>query len=147
VLAVSAHPQRLRRIAAAGSLMVAGVYGLIAIDVITVMEDQATTSPAPPLVAAAAFTMLAVLLLLSARRGVLLFGVVLQATSIAVYLMVSTRREPAFEEWGIGLKITQLLLLSLFVWLLRAQATTRPIPEPTEAPAPAQERVSEAGPA
>lgn len=144
VFAAPAHPQRLRQIAAAGALILAAVYGLIATDVITVLEDQATASPAPPLVAAVAFTILAFLLLISPRRGVLLFGVVLQAMSIAVYLMVSARRVPAFEAWGIGLKVAQLLLLALFVWLLRAKVKSPPIPQPTGTFGPAHARVSDA---
>ncbi len=122
---VTTHFQRLQRLAAAVSLVVAAVYALIATDVITVLEDQATESPGPPLVAAGAFAILGLLLLVSARRVVLLSGVAIQVVSIVMYLLVGAERVPAFEAWGIGLKVVQLLLLAVFVGLLRSRNRNR----------------------
>lgn len=103
------------RLAAAISAAVAGVYVLIATDVITVMEDQATESAVPPVAAAVMFAALAAGLALAPSRRVLRAGVALQVLAIALYFMIAAERTPSVEAWGLGLKVVQALLLVLLL--------------------------------
>ncbi len=112
------HAPFVRHAIAAGAALMAAVYVLIATNVITVMEDQATASPVPPIVAAALLGTFATALLVSHRRAVLAGGAGLQVVMILLYLLVGTERVPAFEPWGVGLKVAQLVVLALLLALL-----------------------------
>ena len=120
----------LRYLAAGVAVVVALLYLLIGFDVITVVEDQATAGAAPVLIAGLLFAVLAVLLLAWPKRRVLVAGAALQVLVLVRYLAVSGERSPAFEAWGIGLKVLQAGLLVAFVSLLvrhprRARTATR----------------------
>jgi hypothetical protein len=114
----SRGPRIIRFAAIAGSALAAAVYVFIATDVITVIEDQQSASPAPLVVAAALFALLAVLLVRTTRRSVLIGGIALQVIVLAGYLMIASERTPAFEAWGIAQKVLQGALLVMLVALL-----------------------------
>lgn len=116
------HRTLVRFVAAAISGAAAIVYVLIATNVVTVMEDQTAEAPVPPIVAASLLAVVAGLLVRSDRPGVLIGAMSIQAFLIIFYFLVAIEREPAFEAWGIGLKIAQTAVLLLLTWLL----VTRP---------------------
>jgi hypothetical protein len=117
------HHTLIRYLAAAIAGAAAIVYVLIAINIITVMEDQADEAPVPPLVAAGLLAAVSVLLCLTGRRGVLIGGAAVQVFLIVLYFLIAGEREPAFEAWGIGLKVAQTAVLALLAWLLLTRAT------------------------
>ena len=112
------HPVFVRYIAAAISGAAAMVYVLIAANVVTVTEEQAAEAPVPPLVAAVLLAVVAGLLVRSDRRGVLIGAISVQAFLIVFYFVVAIERVPAFEAWGIGLKLAQGVVIVLLTWLL-----------------------------
>jgi hypothetical protein len=99
-------------------------YVLIAANVVTVMEEQAAEAPVPPVVAAVLLAVVAGLLLRSDRRGVLIGAISVQAFLIVFYFVVAVERVPAFEAWGVGLKLAQGVVLVLLTWLLLTQAAS-----------------------
>jgi hypothetical protein len=117
------NPRLIRYLAATLAAAAAAVYVLVAANVITVMEGQADEAPVPPILAAVLLVAVAVLLVRSDRRGVLIGGLGVQVFLIAFYFVVATERDPAFEAWGIGLKVTQGAVLALLAWLLLSRAT------------------------
>jgi hypothetical protein len=118
------HPALVRYVAAAISCAAAMVYVLIAADVVTVMQEQADEAPVPPVVAAVLLAAVAGLLVRSDRRGVLIGAISVQAFLIVFYFVVAIERVPAFEAWGIGLKLAQGIVLVLLTWLLMTSATS-----------------------
>jgi hypothetical protein len=107
----------IRRLATAGAVVIAGLYVLVGSGVVDVVIDQEPGAIPPLLVAAALFALLAVLLARSTRRGIWVAGAVLQVLVLAGYLAVSADRTPAFEVWGVTLKVLQALLLVALVFL------------------------------
>jgi hypothetical protein len=120
----ASHPALVRYIAAAISCAAAMVYLLIAANIVTVTEDQAAEAPVPPLVAAALLAVVAAFLVRSDRREVLIGAISVQAFLIVVYFVVAIERVPAFEAWGIGLKLAQSVVLVLSTWLLVTRAAS-----------------------
>lgn len=118
------HRALMRYIAAAISCAAASVYVFIATNVVTVMEDQTAEAPVPPIVAAILLAVVAGLLMRSDRRGVLIGAISVQAFLIVFYFLVAIEREPAFEAWGIGLKLAQGVVLVLLTWLLMTRAAS-----------------------
>ena len=68
-------------------------------------------------VAAALFALLAVLLATVPRRPVFLAGAALQLLVIVGYLVIAAERSPAFEAWGVSLKVLQVAVLAALVAL------------------------------
>ena len=112
---------RLRFVAAGIAGLVAGLYLLIGLDVITVVQGQPEAGAAPVLIAGVLFAALAVLLLATASRPVLIAGAVLQVVVLVMYLVASSDRIPAFEAWGVTVKALQVGLLAIFVAMLLRQ--------------------------
>jgi hypothetical protein len=118
------NPRLIRYLAATIAGAAAAVYVLIAANVITVTEGQAAEAPVPPVVAALLLGAVAVLLVRTERRGVLIGGVGVQLFLIVFYFLVATERVPAFEAWGIVLKVAQGAVLALLAWLLLSRTNT-----------------------
>jgi hypothetical protein len=112
---------RIRYLAAGGAVLVAVLYLLIAIDVVTVVDDQAAADATPLYVAAALFVLLAVGLVSTRRRAVYAVGAGLQLLVIVGYLVIAADRIPSFEAWGIAVKIIQVGLLTAFIYLMVRQ--------------------------
>jgi hypothetical protein len=96
------------------------VYALIGLEVIAVVE----TGPDDPslfwfgIPAALAFLFGAGIMLVSERVLWWALGAVFQVFTIAAYFDVADRRTPAFEFWGIALRVVQMLLLAGLVVLI-----------------------------
>ena len=120
---------RVRYLAGGGVALAAIGYLLIAIDVVTVVEGQATTDATPLYIAAGLFAVLAVALMATPSRAVYATGAALQLLVIVGYLLISSDRTPAFETWGITLKILQIALLAALIYLM-----TRPTPRDAVGP-------------
>lgn len=129
--AVQRRRWTIRRAAAALCGVIAAVYVLIGLEVVTVVEEteEEVDMVVFGLGAASLFLVGAVLLLAVDRRAVWFAGAALQVMVIAMYISVGAERTPAFEAWGISLRVMQLVLLAALVYL-----ATRPrveqVPEP-----------------
>lgn len=113
--------RRTVRYAAAGlSAAMAAVYFLIGIGVLHVVE----THPGDPsllsfgLPASGAFLLGSLLLVLFDRRALWILGAVLQALVVLGYFAVAASRTPAFEVWGIALRLIQIPLFVALVYLI-----------------------------
>lgn len=142
----SRRPLRLAGAVLAG--FIALVYLLIATGVVTVLEGPAAEVRASQLIfgltAAAFYTLGAVLLVRIDRRLLWTLGAALQVFVVVMYVSVGTEREPAFEFWGILLRLVQIALLVVLV-LLAARAPARGGDiEPAGVPAAAQGAASAA---
>jgi hypothetical protein len=126
----------LRRAAAALCGVIAAIYVLIGFEVVTVVEE--TDEPADMVVfglgAASIFAVGAVLLVTVDRRMVWFAGAALQVMIIAMYVSVGAERTPAFEAWGLTLRVMQLVLLAALVHL-----ATRPRGDQVRGPAVADD--------
>lgn len=110
---------RLRRLAALLCAAIAAVYVLIGLEVVHVAEESDAGGDIRVFGfgAAAIFLVGMVLLLRTDRRVVWGLGALLQLMIVGMYLAVSAEREPAFEAWGLGLRVPQLLLFGLLAYL------------------------------
>jgi hypothetical protein len=126
----------VRRAAAALCALIATVYVLIGLEVVTVVEEseEAVDILAFGLGAASIFVVGAALLLAVDRRPVWFVGAALQVMIIAMYVSVGAERTPAFEAWGIALRVMQLVLLAALVYL-----ATRPRADQVRGPAVADD--------
>ena len=75
--------------------------------------------------AGSAFLIMSLLLMRTDRRWVWIVAAIVQAWVFLMYFLVSGTREPAFEVWGIALRILQVPLLVTLVYLAWAPAATR----------------------
>lgn len=117
----SPQRQRLRSIAVVLAAGVAVLYVLIATHLVTVIDGPAEQvardqlSFAAP--AAALYALGALLLWRFDRRWMWVLGAVLQVLVIAMYFTVAGERDPAFEVWGVGIRVLQFGLLVPLVLL------------------------------
>ena len=110
---------RLRRLAALLCAGIAGVYVLIGTEVVTVSRptDAEVDIGVFGFGAARIFLIGMALLLRTDRRVLWALGAVLQLMIAAMYVGVSSDRDPAFEAWGLGLRVPQLVLFGILVYL------------------------------
>lgn len=114
--------QTIRYVAAGLSAVIAGIYFLIGIGVLVVVDPGAAAPDAPPMLvfgasAGGAFLLGAVLLAELDRRWLWILGAILQVLVAWGYFTVAADRTPAFEAWGITLRIIQVPLLAALVYL------------------------------
>jgi presenilin-like A22 family membrane protease len=131
--------RRTIRYAAAGlSAVMAAIYFLIGVGVLHVVE----THPGEPsllyfgLPAGSAFLLGSLLLVLFDRRELWILGAVLQVLVVLGYFAVAASRTPAYEMWGMTLRLIQIPLFVALVYLVvrapeqagraRRTAATRP---------------------
>jgi hypothetical protein len=119
---------------AAGSAV---VYALIGLEIIAVVE----AGPDDPslfwfgIPASLAFLFGAVIMLASDRVLWWALGAVFQVFTIAAYFDVADRRTPAYEFWGIALRIVQMLILAgLVVLIARYPQRPRRVGPPRSGP-------------
>jgi hypothetical protein len=125
----------VRRAAAALCAVIATVYVLIGLEVVTVVEETEEVEEAADMLvfglgAAAIFVLGAALLLAVDRRRFWFAGAALQVMIIAMYVSVGAERTRAFEAWGIALRVMQLVLLAALVYLAtrpRDREVTEPV--------------------
>lgn len=115
--ALEAERFRMVRYVAAGLAgATAFVYLLIGLKVVTVIEPD-TGQPVFGILAALGWSLGVVLLLVIERRWVWVVGAVLQAFTILMYFNLASERTPAYEEWGIVIRVLQVVLLVVLVYL------------------------------
>jgi hypothetical protein len=117
----------VRRAAAALAGAMAAIYFLIGLGVLTVVEGQSTDTSLLGFgaMAGSAFLLGAVLLLATDRRWLWILGALLQLFVVGGYVMVAADRTPAFEVWGITLRIIQVPLFAALVYLALRPTTDR----------------------
>jgi hypothetical protein len=122
------HVRELRYLAAVLAALTAGLYAVIATGVVTVLEgpaDQvAATQTSFGVPAAIAYALGVFLLLRYDRWIVWVLGALLQMLVVAAYFNVAGERVPAFEMWGITIRVLQIALLAVLV-ALAIRASTR----------------------
>jgi hypothetical protein len=107
----------LQRVATAGAVVLAALYTVTGLGLVAVTENQPPGAVPPLLVAAGLFVVLAALLVSGEHRWVWVAGAGLQVLLIVMYLIVAADRSPAFEAWGVTVKLLQIGLLGAFVGL------------------------------
>lgn len=125
-------PNRRRRevryLAAAASAATALLYFGIGVGALKIV-DKATAETQDLFTfgaaAGAAFVLGAILLLALDHRGVWLLGAILQVGVIVMYVAVSPQRTPPFEQWGILIKVLQVVILVALVYLVVRQPVRR----------------------
>lgn len=113
----------IRRGAAGIAAVMAGIYYLIGIGVLTVVDKQ-TGDPSILVFGAAAgsaFLLGAILLAVFDRRILWIVGALLQLFVAWTYFSIAAERVPAFEVWGVTLRLLQIPLFAALVWLAIAQ--------------------------
>jgi uncharacterized protein len=125
---------RLRKVGAALCAVIAGIYVLIGLGLVTVAEPVEAAESAPDMAvfgfgAASIFAVGAVLLARFDRRGLWIGGAALQVLIIVMYVGVSADRSPSFEAWGLSLRAIQVALLAVLVTLAWQR-----VPEPSSGP-------------
>jgi hypothetical protein len=108
--------QRIRFAAAAVAAAVAVAYLLIGTSVIAVVDGQTGLVP-PILIAAGLFAAIAIAAVVRPSRPLWIAGGALQVLVVLGYIAISPERTPAFEAWGVGVKVLQILLLAGFLTL------------------------------
>jgi hypothetical protein len=108
--------QQIRIVAAIASAATTLMYLLIAFHVVAVVQPYAdqTWAFAP----AAAYALGTALLVVFDRRLLWVLGAVLQVLVIAMYFNVAPQRTPAFEVWGILIRVAQFILLGTLAYLV-----------------------------
>ena len=102
------------RAAAVTTLVIAAVYGLIFVGVLSV--GRAETGELGILgVAGAVHVVLAVGLWARPRRLLLAGTAVLQVLLGAMYVAIAPERDPSYEVWGLTIRVLSVLLVLLLV--------------------------------
>jgi peptidoglycan/LPS O-acetylase OafA/YrhL len=111
---------QVRHLGALASAAMAAIYFLIGLRVLDIGGSTSGETVDLALFgfsAGTAFLLLAVSLLSTDRRWMWVLAAMLQLWVYVIYLSVSGTREPPFEMWGITLRIIQLPLLVVLVYL------------------------------
>ena len=115
--AASSNRRAMRRTAAGICVVIAAIYLAIAAGVTSIEPSDDMDLVVFGVGSASIFLLGAVLLLTQDRRPLWAAGAVLQLLIGGMYLAVSGDRIPAFEVWGLGLRVLQVPLLVLLVLL------------------------------
>jgi hypothetical protein len=113
----------VRYLAAGAALLMATLYALIGFGVLDVGgTTQASASEAPDMwvfgvSAATAFLISAIVFLTVDRRWVWVAAIVFNVLVFAMYIAVSAMRAPAFEVWGMALRLIQFVLIGALGYL------------------------------
>jgi hypothetical protein len=109
----------IRYVAAGLAAAMAAIYFLIGLGVLQVVNGQAGDPSMLGFGASAggAFLLGAILLAELDRRWLWIAGALLQVMVVWGYFAIAQDRDPAFEVWGLTLRVIQLPLLAALVWL------------------------------
>jgi peptidoglycan/LPS O-acetylase OafA/YrhL len=111
---------RIRSLGALASWTMALIYYLIGLGVLGIggsRSDESVDLRVFGFSAGTAFLILGLLLMRTDRRWVWVLAAIAQVWVFLVYFMVSGTREPPFEIWGIALRLIQVPLLVILVYL------------------------------
>jgi hypothetical protein len=116
-----ARRRTVRYAAAAASAATALLYFGIGAGLLKVVDEASAEAPGMfefGAAAGAAFVVGAILLLAFDHRAMWLAGAVLQVGVIVMYFAIASQRTPAFETWGILIKVLQATILVALVYLV-----------------------------
>jgi hypothetical protein len=114
------HRPTIRLVAAGLAAAMATIYFLIGVGVLDVGGAEGMNAGSQLMFGASAggaFLLGAVLLTAFDRRWLWILGAVLQVVVFATYLGVAGTRTPAFEIWGITLRVLQVPLFVALAYL------------------------------
>ncbi len=114
--ALDSHRRAVRYVAAAMAAAMAAMYFLIGFRIVAVVEDV-EAQPAFGIPAGIGFAVAAVVLVLLDRRSLWIAGAVFQTLIIYTYFNLASQRTPAFEAWGILIRVAQVVILGALVIL------------------------------
>lgn len=106
----------IRRTAAGIAMLVALIYFLIGFQLVAVLEDTSEQT-AFGLIAGGAFVIGAALVLAVDRRWLWAMGTLAQLFIIWAYFDLADQRVPEFEVWGLSIRVLQVILTALLVYL------------------------------
>jgi hypothetical protein len=123
--------RQVRYLAGIAAGAMAAIYFLIGLGVLQVVDPGSAAEGSPDMLAfgasaGAMFLLGAVLLLAVDRRFLWVGGAILQVLVFAMYLVVSQQRTPAFELWGITLRVIQVPLFAALVYLALRREDRQP---------------------
>jgi hypothetical protein len=121
----TAQRRTIRTVAAGLAALTAFVYLLIGLQVLIVLDTP--SDQIFGFFACAGYALGAFLLLRHDRRSVIWLGALFQVFVIYQYFNLSTRRAPAFEIWGLLLRIPQAMILVALVYLEARLPQVRPV--------------------
>ncbi len=120
-----AQVHRLGVLAASTMAVIYILIGLRVLDIGGSASGEAVDLAMFGFSAGVAYLVLALLLQRTDRRWVWVLAVVAQVWVYVVYVSVSGTREPAFETWGIILRLIQVPLLGALIYLAWKAPATR----------------------
>jgi hypothetical protein len=106
----------IRRTAAGIAMLIALIYFLIGFQLVAVLEDTSEQT-AFGLIAGGAFVIGAALILAFDRRWLWTMGTLAQLFIIWTYFNLADQRAPDFEFWGLSIRVLQVILTALLVYL------------------------------
>jgi hypothetical protein len=106
----------IRRTAAGIAVLIALIYFLIGFQLVAVLENT-SEQIAFGLIAGGAFVIGAALILAFDRRWLWTIGALAQLFIIWTYFNLADQRVPAYEFWGVSIRVLQVMLTALLVYL------------------------------
>lgn len=106
----------IRRTAAGIAVLIALIYFLIGFQLVAVLEDTSGQT-AFGLIAGGAFVIGAVSILAFDRRWLWTAGALAQLFIIWTYINLADQRVPDYEYWGVSIRVLQVTLTALLVYL------------------------------
>lgn len=126
--AAAAHRTSIRWTAIIATTVSAVVYLLIGLEAVMVVENPADQASFG-LMAATGYAVATLALIAIRRRWLYLTGAAMQALVMWMYFTLAAERTPAFEFWGVFLRVPQTILLAALVLLALAwHPATRRLP-------------------
>ena len=121
-----------RYMAVAGAAAAALLYFLIGFEVLVIGASRSGANDILGfgLSAGSTFAVIALLVALVHRRLVLALVALLDAVVVVAYFAFAGVREPAYEQWGLLVKLAQLVLLAGVGYLLLRERTGATSPPP-----------------
>lgn len=113
----------IRRTAAGIAMLIALIYFMIGFQLVSVLEDT-TDQTAFGLIAGGAFVTGAALTLAFDRRLLWTLGAAVQIMIIYTYFNLADQRVPEFELWGVLIRVLQVVLTALLVYMAAAPSRT-----------------------
>ncbi len=134
--AQAARRRTIRYLAAALSALTALIYFLIGFRVLSVLDTP--TDQIFGFFAGAGYALGVYLLLAHDRRLLWVLGALLQVFVVYQYFNLAFQRAPAYEVWGVLLRVPQVVLFIALVYLALRQPSAEPAGP--GAPTPAEPR-------
>jgi hypothetical protein len=118
----------IRYFAAAMAGITAVIYFMIGFNVVSVLDTS--TDQIFGIFAGIAYALGVFLLLVFDRRVVWILGAIFQVFVIFMYFNLASQRSPAYEVWGLLLRVPQLMSFVALVYLAARLPSARPASSP-----------------